>query len=169
MVHWTFWVLVVAVSAVYGEMALHILKHEMMGSMMDTSPTWSPEILGRTLESLGPDGRAAYTDIYTGLALGGDLALPIFYVASLVLLLLHFQSFFWWLPLLAGAGDFFENFTVLHALKNYPKNWNPNDDIYFYGGRVATPIKWIFLILSALALASAVRAKRKEKLKQKNA
>ncbi len=137
------------------EMQVLVHRAGLRALMMDTRPTWDLAACQQALEAMGAAGRSEYERFYVGLMFGGDLMFPIVYGGAFAGLLWDYGSRFWWVPLSAVFFDVQENLTVLQLVRSYPKL---DADLVWWGGRVATPLKWASVLLCTVLLVNSVRS-----------
>ncbi|HCR54057.1 MAG TPA: hypothetical protein DIW27_06545 [Cytophagales bacterium] len=95
--------------------------------LLDMMPTgYRPEYVVQLFETLGEEGRSAY--LYNQLP--ADMIYPLLFAISYCLLLAYFLEklskldtqwiYLCWLPLVAGAADYAENFGIISMLNSFP-------------------------------------------------
>eukprot|EP00928_Gymnodinium_smaydae_P059760 TRINITY_DN43187_c0_g1_i1.p1 TRINITY_DN43187_c0_g1~~TRINITY_DN43187_c0_g1_i1.p1 ORF type:complete len:293 (+),score=45.06 TRINITY_DN43187_c0_g1_i1:57-935(+) len=130
---------------------------------LDATLRWDEHTARALFVQLGDTGRTAYQAMY--LAPLGDLALPVCYAPALSALCLRLFPAGWervaaLLPLIAGACDLVENFSVLALLESYPSWSEAQPQLAIRVGPWATVGKWVSLTLTLALLGKHVLMRR---------
>jgi len=124
-------------------------------NLLDMRLSYTAEQAQAVFETLGENGRQAYAQFSMSADLVFPLTYGLFFSTGLAFLYRralteHPQRFSpVFLPLLGMVFDYFENFTLVALLAEYP-NLNP---IALQAASLFTSIKWLFQAASAVAFA----------------